>query len=81
MYAIKSRTHDRLLQYINGPTIDPKNSHENLKGVLKNNFTILQNNIKIIPIKYVMKCISSQHGNNQGIVNHLEKNIIPIKLH
>ena len=53
--------------------INPKNSHEDLKGASIINFTILKKYIKIILIKYAMKCISSQHGNSQGIVNHIDK--------
>ena len=48
---IKSRTHNLLVQYIHGPTINPENSHKELKGVLKINFTLSQKYIKIIPIK------------------------------
>ena len=62
-----------LVQHTNGPTINSKNSHKDLKGVLKNNFTMLQKYIKIIPIKYAVKYITLQHGNNQSLVNHIDK--------
>ena len=48
LYIIKSRTHKLLVQYINGPTINLKNSHKEPKGILKINFTMLQKYIKII---------------------------------
>ena len=34
---------------------------------------MLQKYINKIQVKYAMKCISLQHGNNQGIVNHIDK--------
>ena len=55
------------------PRSIPKKSHKDLKGVLKINFTMLQKYIKIIPIKYAVKYITLQHGNNQGLVNHIDK--------
>ena len=61
------------MQHINGPTINPKYIHKDLKGVLKINFTMLQKYIKIIPIKYAVKYITLQHGSNQGLVNHKDK--------
>ena len=39
-----------IVQHINGPTINPKNSHKDLKGVLKIKFNMLQKYIKIIAI-------------------------------
>ena len=53
--------------------INPKNSHKDLKGVLKINFTMLQKYIKTIPIEYAVKYITLQHGSNQGLVNHIDK--------
>ena len=53
--------------------INAKNRHKDLKGYLKINFTMLQMYIKINPIKYAMKYITLQHGNNQGLVNHIDK--------
>ena len=61
------------MQHINGPTINPKNSRKDLKGVLEINFTVLQKYIKIIPIKYAVKYTILQHGNNQDLVNLIEK--------
>ena len=53
--------------------INPKNRHTDRKNVLKINFTMLQKYIKIIPNKCVVKYITLQHGNNQGVVNHIDK--------
>ena len=61
------------MRYINGPTINPKNCHKDPKGVLKINFTMLQKYIKIIPIKHAAKYITLKYGNNQGLVNHIDK--------
>ena len=61
------------MQYINGPTINPKTIHEDLKGVFKIKFTMLQKYIKIIPTIYAVKYITLQHGNNQSLVNHIDK--------
>ena len=58
------------MQRINGPTINPKNSRKDLKGFLKINFTKLQKYIKVIPIKYAVKYITSQNGSNH-IDNYL----------
>ena len=55
------------------PRSIPKKSHKDLKGVPKINFTMLQNYIKIIPIKYAVKYITLQHGHNKGLVNHIDK--------
>ena len=46
LYIIKSRTRNFLVQPINEPTINPKNSHKDLKGVLEINSTTLQKSIK-----------------------------------
>ena len=62
-----------LVQYINEPTIIPKNSHKDLKGVLKIMFIMLQKYIKIVAKKYAVKYITLQHRNNKGLVNHLDK--------
>ena len=72
--SLNQKTHKLLVQYINGPTINPKTSHTDLKDVLKINFTMLQNYKKIKQIKYAVKYITKQHGNNQGRVNHIDKN-------
>ena len=61
------------MHHINGPTIIPKNSHYDFKGVLKINFTLLQKYIKINPINSAVKYINSQLGNNQGLVNPIDK--------
>ena len=61
------------MQHINGPMINPENSRKDLKGVLKINFTMLQKYIKIIPVDYAVKYITLQHGNNQSLVNHIDK--------
>ena len=59
-YTASNQEHIILVQHINGPTINPKNSHKDLKGVLEINFTTLQKYIKIIPIKYAVKYITLQ---------------------
>ena len=53
--------------------INPKNSHKDLNGVLKINFTMLEKYIKILPIKYARKFITLQQGNNHGLVNQIDK--------
>ena len=62
IYAIKYITFSMkkkwLVQNVNGPTINPKNSHKDLKSVLKITFTMLQKYIKIIPVVYAMKYIT-----------------------
>ena len=45
---------------------------KSLRASLKINLTMLQKFIKIIPVKYALKYISLQHGNNQGLVNHID---------
>ena len=44
-----------------------------LRASLKINFSMLQKYMKIIPIKYAVKYITLQHGNNQSLVNHIDK--------
>ena len=63
------------MQYINGPTVNPKNSHKDFRSVLKINFTMLQKYKKIVPIKYARKYITLtlQHGNNQGLANYIDQ--------
>ena len=66
------------MQHINGPTINPKSSSEDLEGVVKINFTMLQNDIKIIPIKYAVKYIALKFY----IITFVKKIIILItKMH
>ena len=66
------------MQHIHGPTINPKNSHKDLNGVLEINFTMLLKYIKVIPIKYAVKYIALQlniitivkNNNNNNNINH-----------
>ena len=51
----------------------PKKVMKTLRASLKINFTMLEKYIKIIPIKYAVKYITLQYGNNQGLVNHIDK--------
>ena len=62
-YTSTNQEHIILVQHINGTMINPKKSHKDLKGILKINFTMLQQYTKIIPIKYAVKYITLQHGN------------------
>ena len=55
------------------PRSIPKTVIKTLRASLKINFTKLQKYIEIIPIKYEVKYITLQHGNNQCLVNHTDK--------
>ena len=36
---------------------------------------MLEKYIKTIPLEYVVKYITLQHGSNQGLVNHIDKHL------
>ena len=55
------------------PPSIPKRVIMTIRASLKINFTMLQKYIKIFPIKCAVKYITLQHGNSQGLVNHIDE--------
>ena len=54
------------------PRSIPRTVIKTLRASLKISFTMLEKYIKIIQIKNAVKYITLQHGNNQGLVNHID---------